>query len=143
MAAVFTEIGKFIGAKVAGALILLAVVAGGIWCWQNPEAVKAFGHAVKVTLIWIVVAAALPWSSYVFMRPLLGVQAKQQTASGAAAVSIGVIAAFCLIDVLLAGWLADWSISGALTWMVVIIGFLAAGAYNFVICESLARYVDR
>ncbi|RIK68016.1 MAG: hypothetical protein DCC65_04075 [Planctomycetota bacterium] len=138
----FAEIGKFVGAKVATAVIFLAVAAGGIWCYQNPESVKAFGVVVKHTLIWLVVAAALPWSSYLFMRPLMARQAKMQSAYGAAMVSLGVIAAFWLVDVLLALWLADWSIAGGFTWFVVILGFIAAAAYNFVICESLARHVS-
>lgn len=139
---ILAEIGKFVGAKVAAAVIFLAVVAGGVWCYQNPEAVKAFGHVVKLTLLWIVVAAALPWSSYVFMRPLLRFQADQLSASGAAAVSIAVIAAYWLIDIALAFCLGDFGDAGTFTWIVLLLGFLAAGTYNFVICESLARHVD-
>ena len=45
------EIGKFVGAKVAAAIIFLAVTAAGIWCYQNPDAVRAFGVVVKHTLI--------------------------------------------------------------------------------------------
>lgn len=136
------EIGKFIGARVATAAIGLAVLAGGIWCYQNPEAVKAFGSAVKLTLVWLAVAAALPWTSYLFMRPLLEYQARQGSATGAAATSLAVIGGYCLIDVMLAFWLAGWSVSGAMSWLVLILGFVAAAAYNFVICESLARRAD-
>ena len=138
---ILADIGKFVGAKVATAIIFIAVAEGGYWCYQNPESVKAFGNVVKYTLIWIVVAAALPWSSYVFMRPLLDFQSRLTSASGAAFVSLGLLATYCLVDVLLAMWLAGWSVSGGLSWFVLIIGFAAAGAYNFVICESLARHV--
>ena len=139
---ILTEIGKFVGSKVAAAIIFIAVAVGGVWCWQHPDQVKAFGHGVKLTLAWIVVAAALPWSSFLFMRPLLGVQSRMQSASGAAALSVLLIGAYCAVDILLALWMANWSISGGFTWIVVLLGFLAAGAYNFVICESLARHVD-
>lgn len=139
----FAEIGKFVGAKVATAIIFLSVVAGGVWCYQNPEAIRAFGTVVKHTLLWLLAAAALPWTSFFFMRPLLRLQAEHLSARAAAATSIAVIAAYCVADILLALYLAGWSISGALTWTVVLLGLLAAGAYNFVICESLARHADR
>ncbi len=139
---ILSEIGKFVGAKVATAAIFIAVAAGGYWCYQNPETVRAFGNAVKLTLLWLLLAAALPWSSYLFMRSLLGLQSRMHTSSGAAMVSVALVGGYCLLDVLIAGWLAGWRFSGALTWMVVILGFIAAGTYNFVICESLARRVD-
>jgi len=138
---IITEVGKFAGKKIAAAVITVAVVAAGIWCWQHPAEVKAFGHVVKVTLLWVVVTGALPWSSFLFMRPLMRLQSENLSANGAAMLSIGVIAAYWLVDVLLALWLADWGISGTFSWIVVLIGFAAAGVYNFVICESLARYV--
>ncbi len=137
------EIGKFVGAKVATAIIFLAVTAAGIWCYQNPDSVRAFGTVVKYVLFWLLVSAALPWTSFLFMRPLLRWQSEHLTSRTAAATSVLVIAAYCVMDVLLALYLGGWSFDGAFTWTVVLLGLIAAGAYNFVICESLARYVDR
>jgi hypothetical protein len=139
---ILADIGKFVGAKVATAVIFLAVAAGGYWCYQNPDAIKAFGGVLKHTLIWLIVVAALPWTSYLFMRPLLTLQARQSSANAAALVSVGLIGAYTLVDVLFACFLADWSFTGGFTWLVVILGFIAAGAYNFVICESLARHAS-
>jgi hypothetical protein len=133
---------KFVGAKAATALIFIAVAAGGYWCYQNPETVKSMANVVKLTIVWIVVAAALPWSSYLFMRPLLAKQSAMQSASGAAATSLAVIGVYTLADILLAFWMAAWRVNGGFTWLVLILGFAAAAAYNFVICESLARHVD-
>ena len=137
------DIFKFVGAKVASAIIGVAVVGAGVWCWQNPETLKAFGAVVKFTLLWLFVAAALPWTSYVFMRPLLSYQASRQSASSAALASLAVISGFWLIDVCLAFYLAGGWFVGTLTWIVVLLGFIAAAAYNYVICESLARHADR
>ena len=133
---------KFVGAKVAAAIIFRAVVAGGVWCYQHPATVTAFGHGLKLTLLWVIIVAALPWSSFFFMRPLLRFQSEQLSTQGAAALSIAVIAAFWAIDLVLAFYLGDFGGSGTFTWIVLLLGFLAAGAYNFVICESLARYVE-
>ncbi len=137
-----SEIGKFVGAKVAGAIISVSVVAGGIWCYYNWDQVQAFGHLVKLVLVWLFVVAVLPWTSFFYMRQLLDYQNSLTNAKLASYVSIAVIAAHLFIDVLVALWLADWSITGSFTWFVVLLGFAAAGAYNFVICESLARQVD-
>lgn len=136
------EIGKFVGAKVATAIIFIAVLVGGYWAYENWDQVKAFGRVVKLTLVWLVVAAGLPWTSYLIMRPLMDLQSRMQTVNAAALTSVGLIAGFLLIQVLLAFWLADWGFDGGFTWFVVLLGFLAAGAYNFVICESLARHAD-
>jgi hypothetical protein len=136
------DIGKFVGAKVATAAIFIAVAAGGYWCYQHPESVKAGAQVVKLTSVWIAVAAALPWSSYLFMRPLLAKQAEMQSSGAAGTVGAAVILAYCVIDIGLAMWLAGGNISGSFTWFVVILGFAAAAAYNFVICESLARQAD-
>jgi hypothetical protein len=139
---ILADIGKFVGAKIAAAVIFLATAAGGVWCYYNWDSVLAFGHVVKLALFWIILVAALPWSSFLFMRPLLRFQAEQLSTRGAAALSVAVIAAFCLVDVVLAFYLGDFAGSGTFTWIVVLLGFLAAGAYNFVVCESLARYVE-
>ncbi len=140
---VFAEIGKFVGAKVAGAIISIATIAGAVWCYYNWDTVKAFGEVVKLILFWLVLVAALPWTSYLFMKPLLAFQSNLNSERAAAATSIAVIGAFCLIDIALAFWLGDWHDAGGFSWFMLIVGFMAAGAYNFVICESLARQADR
>lgn len=136
---ILADMGKFVGGKVATALIFAAIAGGGFWCYQHPEVLKAGWSLVKLTLMWLVVAASLPWSSYLFMQPLLARQAQMHSHRTAGALGILIIAAFTLLDVLFALHLADGSIHGSFTWLVVILGFAAAAAYNFVICESLAR----
>jgi len=139
---ILADLGKFIGAKVATAIIFLAVAAGGFWCYQHPETLKAGAQVVKWTIVWIVVAAGLPWSSYLFMRPLMVRQSQMQSAGAAGAVGLVVIAMYCIMDIVLALYLAGGSINGSFSWFVVLLGFAAAAAYNFVICESLARQAD-
>jgi hypothetical protein len=136
---ILADIGKFVGAKVATAIIFLAVTAGGYWLYKHPEVIRETGHLIKLLLIWVVVTAALPWSSFIFMRPLLDLQARMTNASAASVLSIGLIGAYTLVDILLAFKLAQGGIQGGFTWLVVFLGFAAAAAYNFVICESLAR----
>ncbi|MBX3395692.1 MAG: hypothetical protein KF841_10025 [Phycisphaerae bacterium] len=137
-----SEIGKFVGAKVAGAIITVAVLAGGFWCYRNWDQVEAFGRIVKLVLAWLVVVAVLPWTSFFFMRQFLEYQSSLTSARFAHFASVAIIAAYWIVDIFAALWLADWSIAGGFTWCVVLLGFIAAGAYNYVICESLARRID-
>jgi hypothetical protein len=139
---ILAEIGKFVGARVATAVIFLAAAAGGYWCYQNPDALKAGASVVKLTLVWLLVAAGLPWTSYLFIGPLMSRQSAMASAQSAGAVGVALIAAYSLVDVLLALWLAGWSLAGGFGGFVVVLGILAAAAYNFVICESLARHAD-
>ena len=53
-------------------------------------------------------------------------------------VSALALVGYLLVDVLLALWLAEWSVSGTLAWAVMVLGFLCAGVYNLVVCEFLA-----
>jgi hypothetical protein len=47
------------------------------------------------------------------------------------------------VDAVFAFYLAEWSVQGALTWMVLLLGFLTAGVYNFLVCEfQAARFED-
>ena len=143
---VYAEVGKFVGAKVAGALITLAMLVGGYWCWRNWDKVEAFGAVIKAVLFWILLVAALPWSSFLFMKPLMAFQANLNSEKAVAAVSLGLIGLYCLLDLFFAFQLGDWSSAGAkggFSWFVLILGLVAAGAYNFVICESLARHADK
>jgi len=138
-----TGIAKTVGTNVLTVLATLAVLTGGYWCWQHPESVRQFGGVLFRAGIWLGLAAALPWSSYLFMRPLLQWQAAMQSTSAAHLLSILLICGYCLADTVLAWGLNGWQLfSGALSWAVVVLGLLAAGAYNFVICESLARHVE-
>lgn len=140
---ILQDIVKSLGGKIASAAIALAAFAAGYWCYQHPEEMRTFGRVVKYTLIWLVVTAALPWSSYLFMRPMMELQSRMTSAGAAQVASIGLIAAYTGVNIFHAFWLASWDINGGLTWLVVILGFGAAAAYNFFICESLARHVDR
>ncbi len=139
---ILAELGKFVGGKVATALIFVAMAGGGLWCYQHPEALRTGWQVVKLTLLWIVVAAALPWSSYIFIQPLMASQAQMQSARAAGVMGVAIIAAYSLVDIMLALYLAEGGIVGSFSWFVVILGFAAAAAYNFVICESLARQTE-
>ena len=124
-------IGKFVGGKVLTAIL---VVTGGvvlIWYWQlSPEAKQAMWDALKHGLIWVGFVAVLPWATF-FVPPLM-VRAESNVVS-----ALGLVA-YLVVDALVAFWLADWSVGGAMSWLVLLLGFGCAAVYNFIVCEYLA-----
>jgi len=128
-------IGKYVGGKVVTILCLLGAGLAGLWFWKHPDDLRALWSVIRLTLAWLAFAAVLPWSSFAIMKWLLRFESN---ASGAI-----LLAAYSVLDIVAALWLAGWHVRGALAWTVVLVGWLAATAYNYVICESLARHVDR
>jgi hypothetical protein len=130
---------------IAGVLTFIAsisVVGGGYWCWKNPEPVKSLANSTLDVFIWIGIVLTLPWSSFLFMKPLLAFQNSILGTNTNYAVSIGMLAGYLILDIMAALALHEWESFGPFAWVIVIIGFVAAGVYNFIICESVARYKE-
>ncbi len=128
-------IGKYVGGKVVTILCLLGAGLAGYWFYTHPDEIRTLWSVVRLALAWIAFAAVLPWSSFAMMKWVLRFESN---AAGAI-----LLAAYSVLDIVAALWLAGWQVRGALAWTVVLVGWLAATAYNYVICESLARHVDR
>src|SRR5262249_44055994 len=131
---ILASVGKYVGGKVVTAICIVASGAALLWFWKHPESVAAIWQIVKYSIAWIGFAAALPWIAYAALPLVL------RTESNAA--SVALLAALWLLDILMALWLCGWHVNGALAWAVLLLGFIAAGAYNFVVCESLARQLE-
>ncbi len=121
---------KYVGAKVLVILCLAGCALAGIWFWQHPDQLQALWHVIRLVLAWLGFVLVLPWA--LFFVPPLVVRTESNLYSGL------MLAGYLLADALVAFWLAGWGFTGALTWVVVFVGFLAAGVYNFIICESIA-----
>jgi len=124
-------VAKYVGAKLLGAAIFVTCLVILIWYWQlDPQTKAAIWFTLRNGLVWIAFAAVWPWA--LFFVPALVVRAESNLAS--ALTLLGYWAA----DILAGLWLAGWRVQGALSWTVLLLGFLAAGVYNFVVCEYLA-----
>ncbi len=130
----WAALGKFIGGKVLTAVLVVAAGASLIWAWNNPEALQSVWATSKVALVWLGFVLVFPWA--MFFVPVKVV--KLESNAAAAAMLLGYLA----VDIVVAYWLADWSIHGTLTWAVVLLGFLAAGVYNFVVCDYVATRTE-
>ncbi len=90
---------------------------------------------VRGALIWIGCVAVLPWA--LFLVPLRAMRAESNL------VSALVLVGFLAVDVLLALYLAGWRVTQGWQWAALLLGFLCAAVYNFMVCEFLAsRYED-
>ena len=131
---IFARIAGHVGGKVITAVLVLAVVIAGIWFWRHPDDAAAVWQAIKHALIWIGFAGVLPWALFFLPSMVL----KTESNAMGALLLIGYLAA----DFLMAWWLAEWDIEGTLSWAVVVVGLLAAGLYNFVVCDQLAEWSE-
>ena len=128
------SIGKYVGGKVVTAMCVVASGAALIWFWRHPESARALWTVVKYGIAWLGFAGVLPWLLYPLLPKILRYESN--------AASVAVLLALWLADALCALWLCGWRLSDALGATVVLFGTLGAAAYNFVVCESLARQVE-
>jgi hypothetical protein len=128
-------VAKYVGGKMLTAILTVAVVLVVIWYWRlDPAAREALWSSVRAVLVWLGFVAVFPWA--LFLVPPMIVRAESNAVSAAA------LLGYLLVDVLFAFWLAGWSVSGTLIWALLILGFLAAGVYNFIVCEYLAERAE-
>jgi hypothetical protein len=128
-------IGKYVGGKVRGAAVFVASAMVVIWYWQlPPESKNAIWMALRGGLIWIAFALTMPWA--LFFVPGKVVRAESN------AVSAAMLVGYLALDALAAFWLAGWRIEGVLAWGVLLVGLLAAGVYNLLVCEYLGERAE-
>lgn len=130
----FAVIGKYVGGKVLTAILVFTAVAGGYWCYTHPEQLKALGSVAWHVLIWALLVVVLPWATFF----VTGWVVKKES-NAAAGLLLGGLTA---CDALIAFQLMGWQVQGALTWMVLLLGFLCAGVYNFLVCDFQATRLE-
>lgn len=130
----WTTIGKYVGGKVLTAILVVLAFGCGLWAWKHPEELRAIGHVLKFVAIWIGIALVLPWA----MFPVVPWVVKKESNVVAGLLLAGITA----LDVLVALLMTGVSGLGTLTWMVLLLGFLSAGVYNFVVCNFQATRIE-
>ena len=130
-----TAIGQYIGGKVVTAILVVAGAGAVIWFWNHPEQLELIWKTLKYVVAWIGFVLILPWAT--FFVTLWVVSKDSNTA--ATLMLLGYLAA----DFLVAWWLMGTLRGhGALTWIVLLLGFLAAGVYNLKACEYQASRAE-
>ena len=127
-------VGKYVGGKVLTALLIVGSGTSLYWFYRHPEHAEALWDVMKSVLAWLGIVLVLPWAGF-FLMPWV-VKFDSNVASGL------LLAGYLVIDFLVALALSGWGVEGTLTWMVLILGFLAAGVYNFLVCDYQAGRIE-
>ncbi len=121
-----------LGERVLGWIALGILVALGVAIWQTPAGTKAaIWSGVWRTVLWVVVVAALPWSSWFVMSRVVG--------SGSNWAGAGLLAALVGADVVAALVLMTAWPSGGWMWLLSLGLLSLAGVYNYLVTEYLAE----
>jgi hypothetical protein len=124
-----------ISERVISWVVLALIVAAGIGIWQmGPELRQAWLTGLWRTLLWLVIAASVPWLGWVAMPRLLEL--------GSNWVGVALLAVWLLLDVvagvlLLTAWPASWG-----AWLAVLALLGVALAYNYLVSEYLAQRIQ-
>ncbi len=121
-------IGQYVGGKVLTALLVVGSAGGIIWFWNHPDDLRTIWSVMKGVLAWTAFVMVLPWALFFVQRWIVA-----KESNGVAAL---VLAGYVVFDIVAALLLAD-GVRGHnfLTWIVLLVGFLAAGVYNFIVCD--------
>ncbi len=130
----WASVAKFVGTKTLSAVLIVSGAASLIWFWKHPEAIQAIWAVLKGVLAWGGFVIVLPWATFFVPARVI----KLESNPAAAAMLIG----YLLADILVALWLSHWGFNGTLAWVVVLLGFLSAAVYNFLVCDFLADKLE-
>jgi FtsH-binding integral membrane protein len=118
--------------KVLSLIGLALVVLCGVALYRmEPQTRQAIWEGIWRTVVWVVIATALPWVTRFFVSRILEV--------GSNWAGVILLAAFTLVD-LLAGLILmkGWP-SGGWGWTAALTALAVAGLYNYLVTEYLAQ----
>ena len=130
-----TALGKYVGGKVVTAILVVAGAGAVIWFWRHPEDLKTIWLTIKYVLVWLGFVLVLPWATFFVTPWIVG----RESNMAAALMLAGYVVADAIVAIVLMDGVRG---HGALTWMVVLLGFLSAGVYNFKVCEFQAGRLE-
>ncbi len=131
-----TAVGQYVGGKVLTAILVVATAGATIWFWKHPEHLKTIWLTIKYVLVWLGFVIVLPWATF-FVTPWA---VSKDSNLVVALMLVGYVMADVLVAVSLIGGVSGHDV---LTWMVLLLGFLAAGVYNYMVCEFQAERLEQ
>jgi len=125
---------KTMTGKVVSGLVALAVIICAIsWYRMDPQTKQAILSGTGKIFSWFGVVLIVPWLSFAIVAKV----AKMESNAAAA----GLVLAMTVVEMLLLGWLFDWSIAGRTAWTFLLLGGLVAAIYNLLTCDWIAEKV--
>jgi len=98
---------------------------------MEPQTRQAIWAGIWRTVVWVVIAASLPWITRLFVTRILEI--------GSNWAGVGLLAVLVLVDavvgvVLMKGWP-----SGGWGWIAALAALAVAGLYNYLVAEYLSQ----
>ena len=117
--------------KVLGYVALAIVVLVGIAIYQMPAETKgAIWSGIWRSIVWVVLAAGVPWTAALFIRRVLEISSNWA--------GLGLVGGLTLVDLILGIALMTGWPSGGWTWAAAIGAMAVATTYNYLVAEYLA-----
>ena len=131
----FGGLGKYVGGKVLGAILTVAGILVIIWYLRlAPGSKDAMWSMIRGGLLWLGLAAALPWA--LFFVPAKVVRLESNAASAL------MLVGYLLADLAFAVYLIGSVPGGGWSRAIVVLGLLCAAVYNLIVCEFLAERAE-
>jgi hypothetical protein len=126
---------KTVTGKVISGIAGLVIVLAGISWWRMDPATKDMLLSGTGKIVsWGFVVLLIPWATFFVIGWIARMDAN---AAGAA-----LVCAYTLLEVLFLAWLFGWRLPGPTAWSFFVVGTLAAGVYNFFVCDWIAEKVE-
>lgn len=126
-----TAIGQYVGAKVITAILVVASAGAVIWFWKHPEQLEVIWKTLKYVVAWMAFVLVFPWATF-FVTPWV---VSKDSNLAAALMLLGYLLADAAVAFCLIGGITGLN---TFTWVLLILGFLAAAVYNLKVCEHQA-----
>ena len=130
-----TAVGQYVGGKVVTAILVVSGAGAVIWFWKHPEHLQTIWQTLKYVVAWIGFVLVLPWATF-FLTPWV---ASKDSNAAAAVMLAGYVLADAIVAFCLIGRVAGL---GGFTWILLLLGFLAAAVYNLKVCEHQAERLE-
>lgn len=121
-----------VGERVLAGIVFVVLIAVGIGIWRlGPAGRAALLSGLWRGLLWLAIAAVLPWCSRLFMRRVLEISSNWA--------GVILLATFTLIDVVAGLVLLGGLPHGGWGWLLALAALVGAGTYNYLVSEYLAE----
>lgn len=130
-----TAIGQYVGGKVVTAILVVSGAGAVIWFWKHPEHLQTIWQTLKYVVAWIGFVLVLPWATF-FVTPWV---VSKDSNLAAAMMLTGYVLADAIVAFCLIGRVTGL---GGFTWILLLLGFLAAAVYNLKVCEHQADRLE-
>ena len=121
-----------LGEKTLGWIILGLLIFLGIAIYRMPAETKsAIWNGIWRSVVWTVIAAAVPWSAKLYIRRILDVSTNWA--------GVGLLAALAAVDLIAAAALMTGWPGGTWTWLAALGALAVVLTYNYLVTEYLSE----